>query len=634
MNPISWVQALQGPALVAVICGLMFIEETGVPLPFAPGDLILALGGIAVAGGRVNPVLLVAAVAVSITVGALIGRGAAALLGWERLMRIAEPLRARGPLERAAGMLQRGGWRAVFTARLIPGLRVYTTQVAGVSRMPMRTFVGGLLPANAVYIGAFVGLGAAFGRPILALIHEAEHQLLITILLIAVVVAVFLLTRAPARRTLASLQAAGWTGPLKFSLDSVGVVLILACLGLNFAGHAIAVTFGLPLFLDSIGTVLAGVVAGPWVGGSVGFVSNLVSSNTIDPIAAPYGIVSFAVGFAAGLSRYLNWQKRASGWVALWLVCFVISAIVSTPLNFLSGGGNSAVGLGDSVYAALTSAHLPRTVAAFIGEAAVDLPDKLITVVVALLIAQGLPERRATTAPADLDLGEAFTFVIRSDRWVRKLLAGAVCLLFIWLIVPFLLLVGYIVEIARRVRSGARELPPWDHPWRNIKDGFKVLAALVIWTIPSALLSIPAAIVDAAVNEGSRQALGGSVSAAAAIVAAVGSVWGLMVVLLEPAIISQYMDRGFLGAVNVAAVIRRVRVNLALSIVVGALVVVLSTIGLIGAAALVIGVLVTFPYASYIGAYLIGRYARLTEPPTLRPEAVDRGSVGQIQGVV
>ncbi len=634
MNPISWVQALQGPALVAVICGLMFIEETGVPLPFAPGDLILALGGIAVAGGRVNPVLLVAAVAVSITVGALIGRGAAALLGWERLMRIAEPLRARGPLERAAGMLQRGGWRAVFTARLIPGLRVYTTQVAGVSRMPMRTFVGGLLPANAVYIGAFVGLGAAFGRPILALIHEAEHQLLITILLIAVVVGVVLLTRAPARRTLASLQAAGWTGPLKFSLDSVGVVLILACLGLNFAGHAIAVTFGLPLFLDSIGTVLAGVVAGPWVGGSVGFVSNLVSSNTIDPIAAPYGIVSFAVGFAAGLSRYLNWQKRASGWVALWLVCFVISAIVSTPLNFLSGGGNSAVGLGDSVYAALTSAHLPRTVAAFIGEAAVDLPDKLITVMVALLIAQGLPERRATTAPADLDLGEAFTFVIRSDRWVRKLLAGAVCLLFIWLIVPFLLLVGYIVEIARRVRSGARELPPWDHPWRNIKDGFKVLAALVIWTIPSALLSIPAAIVDAAVNEGSRQALGGSVSAAAAIVAAVGSVWGLMVVLLEPAIISQYMDRGFLGALNVAAVIRRVRVNLALSIVVGALVVVLSTIGLIGLAALVIGVLVTFPYASYIGAYLIGRYARLTEPPTLRPEAVDRGSVGQIQGVV
>jgi hypothetical protein len=96
------------------------------------------------------------------------------------------------------------------------------------------------------------------------------------------------------------------------------------------------------------------------------------------------------------------------------------------------------------------------------------------------------------------------------------------------------------------------------------------------------------------------------------------------VLLLEPAIVSQYMDRGFLGALNMAAVIRRVRVNLALSIVVGTLVVALSTIGLIGAAALVIGVLVTLPYASFVGAYLIGRYARLTERPALRAEARDR----------
>jgi hypothetical protein len=57
---------------------------------------------------------------------------------------------------------------------------------------------------------------------------------------------------------------------------------------------------------------------------------------------------------------------------------------------------------------------------------------------------------------------------------------------------------------------------------------------------------------------------------------------------------------------------------------VGALVVALSTIGFIGLAALLIGVLVTFPYASFVSAYLTGRYARLTESPTLRAEAIDR----------
>ena len=624
MNPIAWVQGLNGTTLVVAICILMFIEEVGVPLPFAPGDLVLAIGGIAVAGGRVNPVFLVGAVAVSITLGAIIGRAVAELLGWDRLMRIAQPLHARGPLERAAGLLQRGGWRTVFTARLIPGLRVYTTQVAGVSRVPLRTFIAGLLPANAVYIAAFVGLGAAFGRPIIALIQLAEHQLLIALLVLVVLVAVFLLARAPARRMLVSLQRAGWSGPLRFSLDSVGVPLILGALGLNFAGHAIAVTLGLPLFLDSIGTVLAGVVAGPWVGGSVGLISNLVSSNTVDPIAAPYSIVSFAVGFMAGLARYLNWQKRASGWVALWLITFAIASVVSTPLNFFISGGKSGVALGDAIFTTLSGAHVPRIIAALLGEAAIDLPDKLITVVAALLITQGLPEPRLARSSADLDLGEALTFVVRSDRWIRKLLAGAACLLFSWLIVPFLLLVGYTVEVARVVRAGARELPPWDRRWQKIKDGFKFVVAILIWASPSVLLSIPSAMV-------SEQSTFGEL---AGIVSAAGSVWGLVVLVLEPAIISQYMDRGFPGALNPVAVISRARMNLALSIVVGALVVALSTISLIGLAALLVGVLVTFPYASYVAAYLSGQYARLTDRPRLRPEAVDRGRVGEIEGVV
>src|SRR2546421_3236754 len=613
MNPIAWFQGLDGTTLVVAITILMFVEEVGVPLPFAPGDLVLAVGGIAIAGGRVNPLLLVGAVAISVTAGAIIGRAVAELLGWDRLMRIAQPLHARGALERAAGLLQRGGWRTVFTARLIPGLRVYTTQVAGVSRVPISTFVAGLLPANAVYIAAFVGLGAAFGRPILALIQLAEHQLVIALLILVPLVGVFLLTRAPARRILASMEAAGWTGPLRFSLDSVGLVLILASLGLNFAGHAIVVTFPLPLFLDSIGTVLAGLVAGPWVGGSVGFISNLVSSNTIDPVSAPYGIVSFAVGFAAGLSRYLNWHKRISGWIALWLVCSVISAVVSTPLNFLMSGGKSNVGFGDAIYVALNGAHLPRIMAAFIGEAAVDLPDKLITVVAALLIAQGLPEPKPTSVPAGLDLGEAFTFVVRSPGWWRRLLAAAICLLFIWLVVPFLMLVGYIIQIARHVRAGGRGLPPWDRLGANIKDGFKVVVVIFTWWIPSALLSIPAAIVEAATSEGSTTALGGSVAAGAGLLAAVGSVWGVLVLLIEAAILSVYLQRGFWGALNVPAVIRRLRVNLGLSIVVGALVVVLSSIGIIGVAALVVGVLITYPYASFIGAYLVGQYARLTD---------------------
>lgn len=471
MNPIGWVQGLQGPALIAVVCGLLFIEEVGVPLFFAPGDLVLAIGGIAISGGRVNAVPLVGALAVTIVVGGLLGREIFSLLGWHRLMRVAEPLHARGALERASGLLQRGGWRAVFTARLIPGLRVHTTQVAGVSRMPRLTYVAGLVPATVVYIGAFVGLGAAVGRPVLGLIHEAEHQVLLAAGLVLAAVIIFLLTREPVRRGLTSLYAAGWTGPLRFNLDSVRLVFILGALGLNFAGHAIAVELKLPLFLDSIGTILAGIVAGPWIGGSVGFISNLVSSNTVDPIAAPYGIVSFGVGFAAGLAGYLTWHRRWTGRIALWLVCFSIAAVVSTPLNFLISSGKSGVGSGDSTYALLVSLHMPGVLAAFLGEATVDLPDKLITVAAALLIVQGVRQPQPVTTRVELNLAEAFTFVVRSNRWVRRLLAAALCVLFTWLVVPYLLLSGYLIELSRRGRAGQRDLPSWNHKWKKFKGG-------------------------------------------------------------------------------------------------------------------------------------------------------------------
>src|SRR3989449_10820558 len=132
----AWFQGLDGTTLVVAICVLMFIEETGVPLPFAPGDLVLAIGGIAVAGGRVNPVLLVSAVAISVTLGAIIGRAVAELLGWDRLMRIAQPLHARGALERAAGLLQRGGWRTAFTAPPLPRVRGFTDRASGAGPGP------------------------------------------------------------------------------------------------------------------------------------------------------------------------------------------------------------------------------------------------------------------------------------------------------------------------------------------------------------------------------------------------------------------------------------------------------------------------------------------------------------------
>jgi len=39
------IENLGGMALILAICGLLFVEELGVPLPFAPGDIVLPFHG-------------------------------------------------------------------------------------------------------------------------------------------------------------------------------------------------------------------------------------------------------------------------------------------------------------------------------------------------------------------------------------------------------------------------------------------------------------------------------------------------------------------------------------------------------------------------------------------------------------
>jgi uncharacterized protein DUF4013 len=153
--------------------------------------------------------------------------------------------------------------------------------------------------------------------------------------------------------------------------------------------------------------------------------------------------------------------------------------------------------------------------------------------------------------------------------------------------------------VARRVREGDHSLPAWDRPGQKMADGFLMTVVFLIWNIPGVLVSLPADFLNA--------------NAAWDAMAAVGAVWGLLVLLAQPAIWAQYLEGGFAGGLDVGAIARRLRFNVGLTIVVGALGIVMSALAASGLIAIGIGVLFTMPYASWVAAHLFGRYARLTD---------------------
>src|SRR6202162_1781670 len=130
MNPITSIESLSGDLRIAVIAGLVFIEDSGIPAPFAPGDLLRIIPGIAIASDTGEPVPMVAALLTATVLGAMIGREVFAAVGRPALMKAADALGFRPELARSTHMTRRGCPVAVFIGRLIPGLRISTTQIA------------------------------------------------------------------------------------------------------------------------------------------------------------------------------------------------------------------------------------------------------------------------------------------------------------------------------------------------------------------------------------------------------------------------------------------------------------------------------------------------------------------------
>ena len=81
-------------------------------------------------------------------------------------------------------------------------------------------------------------------------------------------------------------------------------------IAINIAVGSIAVFLRLPIYLDSIGTVLVGALAGPWAGALTGILSNLIWSilpipGGAGPTAAFFAPVAGVIGLMAGF-----WASR------------------------------------------------------------------------------------------------------------------------------------------------------------------------------------------------------------------------------------------------------------------------------------------------------------------------------------
>lgn len=174
------------------------------------------------------------------------------------------------------------------------------------------------------------------------------------------------------------------------------LALLPVALALNIVLGQVIGTMGLPLplYLDSIGTVLVGALAGPAAGMTTGILSALIW-GTFNPTVVPFAAAYAFVGIAAGLLR----REFSKPWWRIALAALIVgflTALLSAPVASFIFGGTAGTGTGLLVSAYRSLGFDPMT-AVFLQSWTSDPLDKLIVFTIIWFVIRALPNRARRT---------------------------------------------------------------------------------------------------------------------------------------------------------------------------------------------------------------------------------------------
>lgn len=165
-----------------------------------------------------------------------------------------------------------------------------------------------------------------------------------------------------------------------------------------FCGIAIAVNIvlgivtsalGIPLYLDTLGTVLVAALVGPLPGAVVGALTNIITGLMYSVTDIPFCLVSIAVALIVGFT-VKKFKFTLPVAIILGLVLSVVCPVIGTPIGiFVYGGLNGS--FSDVLVMGLVQSGQSIFAASFLRNIASNLIDKVGTLVIAWAVVKWLP---------------------------------------------------------------------------------------------------------------------------------------------------------------------------------------------------------------------------------------------------
>ncbi|MGE7947140.1 ECF transporter S component [Lysinibacillus sp. NPDC093688] len=177
----------------------------------------------------------------------------------------------------------------------------------------------------------------------------------------------------------------------KDDFNMMSMLLIPIGVAVNIVGFQIANVLRLPIFLDTIGTILIGVVAGPWVALLAGLITNLIN-GIFNPTYFPYAITSVAIGLGVGYLSKGGMFKNIPKTIISGIVITFIAVIVSAPITVLVFGGATG-STGSLLTATFLASGQKIWSAVFASSFIFEIADKVVSALIVYFIVRKMSDR-------------------------------------------------------------------------------------------------------------------------------------------------------------------------------------------------------------------------------------------------
>ncbi len=177
------------------------------------------------------------------------------------------------------------------------------------------------------------------------------------------------------------------------------LALIPLAVGINLAMGKIVAALAIPVFLDTVGTVLVAALVGTWPALITGLVSQVTFTVVDARIMWLFFLpVQLFVALYAGVAAQRAAFRSSVRAVAWGLGLGLVAATLAWPIALYVFGGVTAGGV-TVVTTVLTGLGVPLGWSVFFASMSADLVDKAITFLLVLAVLRSLPLRMAARFP-------------------------------------------------------------------------------------------------------------------------------------------------------------------------------------------------------------------------------------------